>query len=201
MLLPMINQKFLNLQEDIENRKNPDKSDQNTNFQNFSQDLMQNEVDDDGGPMSMFAVKKLEDLFTVEKIMCLRFRGDLYRYQSDIMTGFYQKQSIENALKSYQQASGECCKISSCHVICLKLALSHAVYYYEVLNSIEFAMKIVAEAISDSRDEYFNFKRNASESDLKQYNDCMRTLDNNLQRWKEELIDNAQENEKKQIKH
>eukprot|EP00347_Sterkiella_histriomuscorum_P016811 403351765 len=84
MLLPMINQKFLNLQEDIENRKNPDKSDQNTNFQNFSQDLMQNEVDDDGGPMSMFAVKKLEDLFTVEKIMCLRFRGDLYRYQTSI---------------------------------------------------------------------------------------------------------------------
>lgn len=64
-------------------------------------------------------------------------------------------------------------------------------YYYEVLNSVEFAMKIIGEVIADAREEYFNFKRKASEQDIKAYSDCMRTLDNNLQKWKEELIDNT----------
>ena len=63
--------------------------------------------------------------------------------------------------------------------------------YYEIFNSIEFAMKIIGEAIADARDEYYNFKRKATQAELKDYADCMKTLDNNLSKWKEELIENA----------
>lgn len=63
----------------------------------------------------------------------------------------------------------------------LRVALSHAMYYYEVLNSVEFAMKTVAEAIAEAKDEFYNYKRKCEkEKQIKEYHDCLRTLDANL---------------------
>ncbi len=62
----------------------------------------------------------------------------------------------------------------------LKLALSYAMYYYETLNSVEFAMRILGETIAEAREEFYNFKRKASEIEIREYTEAMRTIDNNL---------------------
>jgi hypothetical protein len=36
----------------------------------------------------------------------------------------------------------------------MKVALSHSMYYYEILNSIEFAIRILGEALFDAKEEY-----------------------------------------------
>jgi hypothetical protein len=53
----------------------------------------------------------------------------------------------------------------------MKVALSHSIYYYEVLNAIEFAMRILGEAMFEAKEEYLGFKRKATEMELKEYND------------------------------
>ncbi|CDW84888.1 UNKNOWN [Stylonychia lemnae] len=206
LLLPMINHKIQSLQDDFNRQKQQDDNVNNnqTTFGSHTQNTQGNtqsagvlhtlgEQQEEENPMSLFAMKQIEESFAVEKITCLRFKGDLYRYTSDINTGFEQKLASEYALKSYQEAAAESCKISQAHPITLKLALSHSMYYYEVLNSVEFAMKIIGETIADAKDEYFNFKRKANDAELRAYNDSMKTLDHNLQKWKEELLENAKE--------
>lgn len=85
--------------------------------------------------------------------MCLRLKGDLYRYLCDCTDGFYLRECRELALKSYQEASGECCRISPANPLVMKVALSHSMFYYEVLQSIEFAMRILGEALFEAKEE------------------------------------------------
>lgn len=89
-----------------------------------------------------------------EKILCLRLKGDLYRYLCDYTDGFYHKECRELALKTYQLASGECCRLSPATPLVMKVALSHAMYYYEILNSVEFSMRILGEALFEAKEEY-----------------------------------------------
>ena len=66
-------------------------------------------------------------------------------------------------------ASAEACKISAAHPVVLKVALSHAIYYHDVLCSVEFAMKIIGETVSDAREDFYGFKRSATDQELKDY--------------------------------
>ena len=101
-----------------------------------------------------------------EKILCLRLKGDLYRYLCDYTDGFYHKECRELALKTYQLASGECCRLSPATPLVMKVALSHAMYYYEILNSVEFAMRIIGESLFEAKEEYQGFKRKCSDEEL-----------------------------------
>jgi len=40
----------------------------------------------------------------------------------------------------------------------LRVALSHAMYYYEVLDSVEFAMRIIGEALTEAKEDFYAFK-------------------------------------------
>jgi hypothetical protein len=48
----------------------------------------------------------------------------------------------------------------------MKVALSHAMYYYEILNSVEFSMRILGESLFEAKEEYQGFKRKCSEEEL-----------------------------------
>ena len=119
-----------------------------------------------------------------EKILCLRLKGDLYRYLCDYTDGFYHKECRESALKTYQLASGECCRLSPATPLVMKVALSHAMYYYEILNSVEFAMRILGESLFEAKEEYQGFKRKCSDEELKDYHETYKTLESNISRFK-----------------
>lgn len=53
-------------------------------------------------------------------------------------------------------------------------------FYHETLNSVEFAMRVLGETIAEAREEFYNFKRKASEVEIREYTEAMRTIDNNL---------------------
>lgn len=67
------------------------------------------------------------------------------------------------ALKSFQEASGWCCRLTSAHPLVLKVALSHSKYYYEVMSSVEFAMRILGEAMLEAKEEFLGFKKRATD--------------------------------------
>ena len=45
----------------------------------------------------------------------------------------------------------------------MKVALSHSMYYYEVLSSIEFDMRLLGEAVFEAKEEFQGWKRKASD--------------------------------------
>ena len=98
-----------------------------------------------------------------ELVICIRLKGDLYRYLCDYTDGFYHKEAREKALVTYQYASAECCRLSPSTPLVMKVALSHAMYYYEILNSVEFAMRLLGEALFEAKEEYVGFKKRCSE--------------------------------------
>jgi hypothetical protein len=71
----------------------------------------------------------------------------------------------------------------------MKVALSHSMYYYEVLNSIEFAMRLLGEAMFEAKEEYVGFKRKADDEEIKDYHETHKTIELNLQKLKNELLE------------
>ena len=70
----------------------------------------------------------------------------------------------------------------------LKVALSHAMFYFEVLNSVEFAMRILAEGAQEGKEEWAGYKRTATPEFEREYNDTMKTIEHNIEQLKQELI-------------
>jgi hypothetical protein len=116
----------------------------------------------------------------IEKVIVLRLKADIYRYLCEFTDGFYNKECRESALITYQQASGESCRFSPANPLVMKVALSHSIYYYEVLNSIEFAMRLLGEALFEAKEEYAGYKRKASEEEIKDYHETHKTIEINL---------------------
>ncbi len=114
-------------------------------------------------PSSKYDQVKLEQSHIIDKIMLLRLKGDLYRYLTDVTDGFFNREMRELGLKAYQEASAECCKITPSNPLVLKVAMSHSMYYYEVLHSVEFAMRILGEAMFEAKEEYQGWKRKATD--------------------------------------
>ncbi|TNV76963.1 hypothetical protein FGO68_gene7418 [Halteria grandinella] len=138
---------------------------------------------------------KLEQQYTIEKIMILRLKGDIYRYLTDVTNGFYHKEVRELGLKAYQAASAECCRITPSHPLVMKVALSHSIYYYEVLNSLEFAMRILGEAVFEAKEEYQGWKRQASDDQIKDYLETLKVLEANIKKFKEMILEAQKERE------
>ena len=122
----------------------------------------------------------MESSLTIEKVLVLRLKADIYRYLCEFTDGYYNKECRETALTIYQQASGESCRLSPATPLVMKVALSHSIFYYEVLNSIEFAMRLLGEAMFEAKEEYAGYKRQASEEDIKDYHETHKTIEINL---------------------
>lgn len=54
-------------------------------------------------------------------------------------------------------------------------------FYFEVLNSVEFAMRILAEGAQEGKEEWAGYKRTASPEFERDYIDAMKTIEHNLE--------------------
>ena len=72
----------------------------------------------------------------------------------------------------------------------LRLANSQATFYYELMNSIEFAIKFTASALIQAKNGMAAFTRNSSVSknDIEQSMSVLHVLEANLKRWRSELV-------------
>lgn len=76
----------------------------------------------------------------------------------------------------------------------MKVALSHSMYYYDILKSTEFAMRICGEAVFEAKEEYQGYKRKAgSVCEVQEFHTAYKALEENIERFKEEMVQRNQE--------
>lgn len=80
--------------------------------------------------------------------MFLKFKGDFYRHQADILTGEKLKQIIKNTQEAYNIATKEAEALNPENHIRLGLALNFSVFYFENLNKREEAIKMAEETFN-----------------------------------------------------
>lgn len=80
-------------------------------------------------------------------ILLLRMDADLFRYMSEYYVGFMKNDIVKRAIKCYQEAEALASQINQANQVVLRLAMSESTFYYEVMNSIEFAIKFTASAL------------------------------------------------------
>ena len=55
---------------------------------------------------------------------------------------------------------------------------------------MEFAMRILGEALYEAKEEYAGYKRKATEQEIKDYHETHKTLELNIQKFKSLLLKN-----------
>ena len=68
------------------------------------------------------------------KVLLLRMVADLSRYLSEHYTGYLKTDMIKRAIKAYQEAEAAACFLNQADQVVLRLAMSQAAFYYEVMN-------------------------------------------------------------------
>ena len=90
----------------------------------------------------------------------LKIFGDLSRYLLELYKGSYREKELNKAIQStFQEGMIACTDFSPCHPIAMRLQMSIAKFYYENMNSLEFAIKYTSQAIAAAKEEapiYFN---------------------------------------------
>ena len=144
------------------------------------------------------------------KVFYQKMEGDYHRYLAEVLSDPNEKaESIGNAQKAYAAAAvtvetrketeenspGELClKVTS--PIRLGLALNYSVFYYEILEKREEALKMAKEAFDNAIDELANLEAN-------EYKDAtliMQLLRDNMTLWNNEteVEEGFEESEQKQ---
>lgn len=110
-------------------------------------------------------------------------KGDYYRYLAEFSTGQDRKESAQESLKSYGEASGFAEKLKPTHPISLGLALNFSVFYYEILNAPDRACKLAKNAFDKAIAELDSL----SEDSYKDSTLIMQLLRDNLTLWTSDL--------------
>eukprot|EP00927_Polykrikos_kofoidii_P074755 TRINITY_DN70778_c0_g1_i1.p1 TRINITY_DN70778_c0_g1~~TRINITY_DN70778_c0_g1_i1.p1 ORF type:complete len:239 (-),score=53.15 TRINITY_DN70778_c0_g1_i1:81-797(-) len=109
-----------------------------------------------------------------------KMKGDYWRYVAEITTGEEHSTAAEQARQGYQNAQYELeTHFASTHPIRLGLALSHAVFQYEVLQNCEVACAIARAAFEAAIAEIDDLR----EEDYKDATLIMQLLRDNLAKW------------------
>ena len=115
------------------------------------------------------------------KVFYYKMKGDYYRYIAENVEGELKKANSDNSLKAYNDA-GEFEKNLPCaDPIRLGLALNKSVFYYEVFNDSESAIKIAKETLDMARNEL-----QGVDEDDEQYRDAfaiINLIQENLNMW------------------
>ena len=74
-------------------------------------------------------------------------QADLSRYLTNYFTGYHQKDLLKQAIESYQRAETLAGEVNQANQAVMRLALSQATFYYEQMDSVEFAIKHTASAL------------------------------------------------------
>ncbi|XP_050639490.1 14-3-3 protein epsilon-like [Macaca thibetana thibetana] len=85
------------------------------------------------------------------KVFHYKMKGDYHRYLAEFATGNDRKEAVENSLAAYKAASDiAMTELPPTHPIHLGLALNFSVFYYEILNSPDYACRLAKAAFDDT---------------------------------------------------
>jgi hypothetical protein len=120
-------------------------------------------------------------------VFFLKMQGDYYRYLGEFQHGDDRKKVIDSAQDSYKKAEGEAEKLKSTHPIRLGLALNYSVFYYEILNQPDLAVKLAKTAF----DLAIADLEELVEDEYRDSATIMQLLRDNLTLWTSDLVDGA----------
>lgn len=127
------------------------------------------------------------------KVFYYKMKGDYHRYLAEFQQDEDRKESSENALEAYTQASTiAMAELPPTHPIRLGLALNFSVFYYEIMNSPDRACNLAKQAFDDAIAELDTL----SEESYKDSTLIMQLLRDNLTLWtSDQDTDNADANQ------
>ncbi|CAF1332913.1 unnamed protein product [Rotaria sordida] len=128
---------------------------------------------------------------TVEsKILCLKMKGDYYRYLAEVAIGDERQKMAEESQRAYKDGFDVAKnQMPVTHPIRLGLVLNFAVFHYEILNEPNVACRLAKQAFDDALAELDSIDEHSySDSTL-----IMQLLRDNLSLWTsdESYIDNV----------
>lgn len=115
--------------------------------------------------------KKVEDELTKQckNIVAMidstiKMKGDYNRYMAEYAEGDFKKQVGDDALTAYKEASEKSKTLPVLNPIALGLALNFSVFYYEVMNDHDTAIKVAEESYEKANKEMPNIDEDADEN-------------------------------------
>lgn len=118
------------------------------------------------------------------KVFYIKMKGDYNRYIAEYAVDDLKAKVAENALNAYNEASTIAKNLPVLNPIALGLALNFSVFYYEVKNDHDTAIKIASEAIDKVDKELPNIDEDAEEN--RDTVSIVNLLKENLEMWKSE---------------
>ena len=109
-------------------------------------------------------------------------KGDYHRYLAEFTTGDDKEKAADEALSAYKKASDLALGdngLPTTHPIRLGMALNFSVFYYEILNNREKAVKLAKSAFDEAVSELDSL----SEESYKDSTLIMQLLRDNLTLW------------------
>ena len=131
-------------------------------------------------------LKKAED--DEAKVFYIKMKGDYNRYMAEYAEGDFKKQVSDDALVAYKEATEKAKTLPVLNPIALGLALNFSVFYYEVMNDHDTAIKIADEAYEKANKEMPNIDEDADEN--RDAVSIVNLLKENLDMWKSEAEEN-----------
>lgn len=122
------------------------------------------------------------------KVFYIKMKGDYNRYMAEYAEGDLKSQVSDDALAAYREASEKAKTLQVLNPISLGLALNFSVFYYEVMNDHETAIKIAEEAYDKANKEIPNIDEDADEN--RDSISIVNLLKENLDMWKSETEEN-----------
>jgi hypothetical protein len=116
------------------------------------------------------------------KVFYLKMKGDYYRYIAEYNHGENRTNIVNGALEAYNRATEETKGLSSFHPISLGLTLNLSVFYYEIMNDHQQAIKIAKNTLDSVNSELSNLDED-DESNRDAVS-IINLLRENLEMWK-----------------
>jgi 14-3-3 protein epsilon len=124
------------------------------------------------------------------KVFYHKMRGDYYRYLAEFQSEPTRKDTCDNALDAYKEASSiSNAELPPTHPIRLGLALNFSVFYYEIMNSPDRACQLAKSSFDDAIAELDTL----SEESYKDSTLIMQLLRDNLTLWTSDEGSGAQD--------
>jgi len=123
------------------------------------------------------------------KVFYYKMKGDYHRYLAESTTGESKSQAAEKALAAYKSASDIAQDLLPTNPIRLGLALNFSVFYYEIMNSPDNAIKLAKSAFDDAIEKL----EHLTDESYKDSTLIMQLLRDNITLW----TSNAEDEDKK----
>eukprot|EP01092_Planopodium_desertum_P002556 TRINITY_DN141347_c0_g1_i1.p1 TRINITY_DN141347_c0_g1~~TRINITY_DN141347_c0_g1_i1.p1 ORF type:complete len:270 (+),score=92.88 TRINITY_DN141347_c0_g1_i1:69-812(+) len=115
------------------------------------------------------------------KVFFYKMKGDYYRYLAEFAGPERRKAVSDNSLTSYQAASDVASgELSPTHPVRLGLALNFSVFYYEILNAPDKAIRLAKKAFDDA---LADLETVSEEQDYKDATTIMQLIRDNITLW------------------